>query len=252
MSLKTIGIGVGGEAEKVLQSIAKATPGPSAILEYMMEEPPSNVKRADIAIKVCPDPADSMIADLMSGRIDAAVRGTLPANHTLSMLRRANGVSQLERAAVLETAQGKKFLLAPVGVDEGWSVQEKIELARKAQELAARLGFSRNIGILSGGRAGDIGRHVMVDRSLADAELVARMTGGIHYEILIEDAIRECGVIIAPDGISGNLIFRTLIFLGSGHGHGAPVLNISRIFIDTSRATPDYTNAIRLAEFLLK
>jgi putative methanogen marker protein 4 len=193
-----------------------------------------------------------MIADLMSGRIDAAVRGTLPANHTLSVLRRANSVSRLERAAVLETAQGKKFLLAPVGVDEGWSVQEKIEIARKAQELATRLGVSRNIGILSGGRAGDIGRHVMVDRSLADAELVARMTGGIHYEILIEDAIRECGVIIAPDGISGNLIFRTLIFLGSGHGHGAPVLNISRIFVDTSRATPDYANAIRLAEFLLK
>jgi len=252
MSLKTIGIGIGGEADKVLRSIAKATPGSSAILVYMMEEPQSIMKRADISIQVCPDPADSMIADLMSGRIDAAVRGTLPANHTLSVLRRANSVSRLERAAVLETAHGKKFLLAPVGVDEGWSVQEKIEIARKAQELATRLGVSRNIGILSGGRAGDIGRHVMVDRSLADAELVARMTGGIHYEILIEDAIRECGVIIAPDGISGNLIFRTLIFLGSGHGHGAPVLNISRIFVDTSRATPDYANAIRLAEFLLK
>ena len=99
---------------------------------------------------------------------------------------------------------------------------------------------------------GDLGRHHNVDRSLADAELVARLSGGVHYEILIEDAIRECGVIIAPDGISGNFIFRTLTFLGSGHGHGAPVMNIDKIFIDTSRATPHYANAIRLAECLLK
>jgi putative methanogen marker protein 4 len=251
MSLKTIGIGVDQEAGKVFRCISEGT-FRSAITVYTVEDSQSIPKRPGISILACPDPAVSMISDLMDGRIDAAIRGTLPANQTLSILRKATGVSRLERAALLETAQGRKFFLAPVGIDEGWSVQEKIELARKAQELAGRLGLPQKIGILSGGRSGDIGRHVVVDRSLADAELVARMTGGVHYEILIEDAIMECGVIIAPDGISGNLIFRTLIFLGSGHGHGAPVLNISRIFVDTSRATPDYTNAIRLAESLLK
>jgi predicted methyltransferase MtxX (methanogen marker protein 4) len=48
------------------------------------------------------------------------------------------------------------------------------------------------------------------------------------------------------------LIFRTLTFLGSGQGHGAPVVNIDKIFVDTSRASPDYANAIRLAESMLK
>jgi len=251
MSLKKIGIGVDQEAEKVFRSIVEGT-FRSTITVYTTEVSQPIPVRSGISILTCPDPAGSMIEDLMTGRIDAAVRGTLPANQTLSTLRKATGVSRLERAALLETAHRKKFFLAPVGIDEGWSVQEKIELARKAQELAVRFGLPQKIGILSGGRSGDIGRHVVVDRSLADAELVAKMTGGVHYEILIEDAIMECGVIIAPDGISGNLIFRTLIFLGSGHGHGAPVLNISRIFVDTSRATPDYTNAIRLAESLLK
>lgn len=251
MSLKTIGIGVDQEAGKVFRSIFEGT-FRSAITVYTAEVSQLIPVKTGISVLACPDPAGSMIRDLMSGQIDAAIRGTLPANQTLSILRKATGVSRLERAALLETTQGKKFFLAPVGVDEGWTVQEKIELAKKAQELAIRFGLPQKIGILSGGRSGDIGRHVVVDRSLADAELVARMTGGVHYEILIEDAIKECGVIIAPDGISGNLIFRTLIFLGSGHGHGAPVLNISRIFVDTSRATPDYTNAIRLAESLLK
>jgi small subunit ribosomal protein S1 len=47
------------------------------------------------------------------------VRGTLPANSTLKALKRATGANHLERIAVLQTAAGKKFLLAPVGIDEG-------------------------------------------------------------------------------------------------------------------------------------
>ncbi len=87
---------------------------------------------------------------------------------------------------------------------------------------------------------------------MAEAELVARLAGADHCEILIEDAVQTCGLIIAPDGISGNLIFRTLVFLGGGHGHGAPVVNISRIFVDTSRASPNYANALLLAASLLE
>jgi predicted methyltransferase MtxX (methanogen marker protein 4) len=73
-----------------------------------------------------------------------------------------------------------------------------------------------------------------------------------HCEILIEDAVETCGLIIAPDGISGNLIFRSLTFLGGGHAHGAPVVNISRIFVDSSRASLNYANALLLAVSLLE
>jgi predicted methyltransferase MtxX (methanogen marker protein 4) len=118
--------------------------------------------------------------------------------------------------------------------------------------IAKKFGLPEKVGVLSGGRLGDIGRHKQVDSSMADAELVARLTGAGHCEILIEDAIETCGLLIAPDGISGNLVFRTLVFLGGGHGHGAPVVNISKIFVDTSRASPNYTNALLLAVSLLE
>ncbi len=251
MSVRTIGIGIAGDAERVIRSIAGYTAG-TVLVGYTQDTSLTAHREAGITLKVCDDPAGALVADLMDGSIDAAVRGTLPANTTLSALKSASGVSHLERAALLETARGVRFFLAPVGVDEGWEIGERIELALKAQAMAVQFGLPGKIGVLSGGRAGDIGRHPAVDRSLADAELIARMTGGVRYQILIEDAVRDCGVIIAPDGISGNLIFRTLIFLGSGRGHGAPVLNISRIFVDTSRATPDYANAVRLADSLLK
>ena len=162
------------------------------------------------------------------------------------------GVDHLERIALLETANGHRFLLAPVGVDEGWTVAEKVRFVERGREVARSFGLPEGVAILSGGRLGDLGRHPAVDRTMADAELVARLTGAEHTEILIEKVAGQYGVVVAPDGISGNLIFRTLTFLGAGKGHGAPVVNINKIFVDTSRASADYTNAIKLAKSLVE
>jgi len=251
-ALKRIGIGIGDDAGKVIAS-ARAVYGRAIVSCYCR---PQTVDRKTgpenfITIVTHAKPHEALVADLMSGSIDAAVRGTLPANATLSFLKCAAGVDHLERIALLETVDGRKFLLAPVGVDEGWTVAEKLALIDKGKQIAQRFGLLQDVCVLSGGRFGDAGRHQQVDASMADAELVARLSGARHCEILIEDAVKNCGVIIAPDGISGNLIFRTLVFLGGGHGHGAPVLNIGKIFVDTSRASPDYTNALLLAASLL-
>ncbi|PKL62543.1 MAG: phosphotransacetylase [Methanomicrobiales archaeon HGW-Methanomicrobiales-2] len=196
------------------------------------------------------EPEVALIEALYAGRIDAAIRGTLPASSTLKALKTAAGLDHLERIALLETADGHLFLLAPVGVDEGWTVEEKVRLVGHGRNIARSFGLAGGVAILSGGRLGDLGRHPVVDRTMADAELVARLTGAEHTEILIEEAARRYGMVVAPDGISGNLIFRTLTFLGAGAGHGAPVVNIDRIFVDTSRASANYTNAVMLTKSL--
>jgi putative methanogen marker protein 4 len=244
-----IGIGIGGETEKILASVEKVEGEGCRVVGYARE---GAVVPEGIPIRFSPSPEQGLVTDLVAGRLDAAVRGTLPSNETLRELRQRSGVSHLERIALLETRNGTKFLLAPVGVDEGWTVEQKCDLVRKGERVARAFGLPGKTGILSGGRKGDWGRHPAVDRSLADAEMVAHLTGARHYEILIEDAIRECSLIIAPDGICGNLIFRTLVFLGGGTGHGAPVVNINTIFVDTSRASPDYSNALMLAISLAK
>jgi len=56
--------------------------------------------------------------------------------------------------------------------------------------------------------------------------------------------------VVAPDGVSGNLIFRTLHFLGGCRAYGAPVVNLDRIFVDTSRAKSDYSDSILFAAVL--
>ncbi|MEI7432664.1 MAG: methanogenesis marker protein Mmp4/MtxX [Methanomicrobiales archaeon] len=248
--MNKIGIGIGEDWEKVISSVIKS--GISDQVTLYCKSGVVGSGTGTITHHISPCPEQDLVTDLMKGTIRAAIRGTLPANATLRALKQAAGVDHLERIALLETAGGKKFLLAPVGVDEGWSVAEKVAFVQKGREIAGKFGLPARVAILSGGRLGDLGRNRRVDRSMADAELVARITGETHYEILVEDAISEAGVIIAPDGITGNLMFRTLTFLGAGHGHGAPVINIDRIFVDTSRASPDYRNAIMLADSLSK
>ena len=99
------------------------------------------------------------------------------------------------------------------------------------------------ISILSGGRKGDIGRNADVDLSIRNAEkTVAKLKERYpsldisHDEILIENAVKnECNLIIAPNGISGNLIYRTLVHLGGGKAYGAIYMNLEKVIIDTSR-----------------
>jgi putative methanogen marker protein 4 len=251
--MRPIGIGIGGTgAGKVIQAAASVS-GRIPVTCYCRKGTPGTEGKDSRApcFSFHQQPELALVADLKAGRISAAVRGSLPANDTLRALKKAFNVDRLERIALLETAGGRKFLLAPVGVDEGWTIAGKAGLITRGRIIARRLGLPEKTGILSGGRRGDLGRHRKVDASMLAAEQVALRTGAEHSEILIEDAVKTCGIIIAPDGISGNLIFRTLTLLGAGHGHGAPVLNIPAIFVDTSRASPDYTNALMLAVTLL-
>lgn len=241
----TLGIGCSADAEKVVASVNLVASSDVCICCY--SKIPMKGTSTFVKVIVSEHPEITLIDDLAAGKIDGAVRGTLPANETLRYLKSVYKVPKLERIALLETAHGERFFLAPVGVDEGWTVPEKIELVNRARNLARSFGLSEKTAVLSGGRMGDIGRHAIVDKSIQDAIEVAAKTGAVHGEILIETAVKDCGVIIAPDGISGNLIFRTLTFLGAGFGHGAPVANIPDVFVDTSRASSGYAEALKLA-----
>ncbi len=54
---------------------------------------------------------------------------------------------------------------------------------------------------------------------------------------------------LAPDGVSGNLIFRTLVLVAGGYGYGAAVL-MDKVFVDSSRVGGHYTKAIMIASAL--
>ena len=210
-----------------------------------------SVKGIEGYATVYTDP-ERLVDDLISGKIDAAVRGDMSSSVLLPILKRKMNVPDLERVVLLEPVGGKLVIAAPVGIDEGWTVEQKYNLAVKSIELMKRIGMGTRIAVMSGGRKDDIGRHPTVDGTIRDAlELVDRLNAegydAYHAEILIEDAVKDADLIIAPDGISGNLIFRTMHLIGGALALGAPIINIDKVFIDTSRAKKDYKDSIALA-----
>ena len=195
---------------------------------------------------------EKLVDDLATGKIDAAVRGDMSSSVLLPLLKKRMGVPELERIVLLEPVGGKLVIAAPVGIDEGWTVDQKYDLAVKSIGLMKRLGMGTRIAVMSGGRKDDIGRHPTVDNTIKDAlQLVDRLNSegydAYHAEILIENAVEDADLIIAPDGISGNLIFRTMHLIGGALALGAPIINIDKVFIDTSRAKKDYKDSIALA-----
>lgn len=199
--------------------------------------------------------------DLSRGKIAAALRGNLPANILLRQLKKKFSLERTLRAALLSVPRpiaDQYFFLAPVGIDEGSTPDEKLDIILKSRELLALLGFRAKIGVLSAGRFEDVSRSERIKRSLEEGEKIvhaaqAEGISAVHYGIQIEEALKNSNLIIAPDGVSGNLIFRTLHYLGGGSALGAPELNLlakGKIYIDTSRDKKDYTGAIALGSAL--
>jgi putative methanogen marker protein 4 len=235
----TVGIGVG--SEKKATSVIK-----------------KSIKQAtnDGYAQVCTyDTPDDLILALKSNKIDCAVRGTLPSKSTLDALRKVFKVVSLYRAAIICLDKKSCFFLAPVGIDEGIFIDERFEFIKRIDPFINRLGLKSKIAIISGGRLDDYGRSGIVDESLQAGEKLFKLAKNagfnvIHYGILIEEAYTDSNIIIAPNGMVGNLLFRTLHFLGNTRSLGAPILNMDKIFIDTSRSKLDYSDPIMLASAL--
>lgn len=197
--------------------------------------------------------AAGLLAALREGEIRAAVRGELEAGEFVRQVLALWGRKKVFRIALLSTSRGRPFLFAPIGIDEGDTLEEKARFVRYGRSLLGELGWPDRVGILSGGRMEDRGRSARVDGSLRQAEALAARTGARLRHILIEEAVEEDAFVLAPDGRTGNLIYRTLVHLGNGRSHGAVYYPGKQVIVDTSRAAPpvEYREAVKLARFLV-
>lgn len=213
--------------------------------------------RDEVDFEVVLTESENELMDLLlSGEVDAAVRGSLNASGIMGQLQET--YPEMNRASIIEV-KGHRFLLTPVGIDEGDTLEQKVQIISQGVEFLKKIGLEPKIGILSGGRPQDRGRSTKIDASLDEAEELTRITMDKypikHYFILIEDAVADgANLILAPDGICGNLIFRSLVLVGSGKSFGAVTLGIDEIFIDTSRSQnkEGYVRALKLAAYLVK
>jgi len=202
-----------------------------------------NSLKSEIILVESLNPEANMLNFLMDGIINAAIRGYFSSSKFLEKLKEKSNIKDTFRLALLETYSGHQFFFGPVGIDECRDIESKISFIEKAIIQLELLDLKPKVSVLSGGRIGDVGRDDLVDKSINIAEEVVELFKQRnqkldihHHEILIENAIEnESNLIIAPDGISGNLIYRTLVHLGGGKAYGAIYMDLDHIIIDTSR-----------------
>jgi len=244
-SRNRVGVGARDANSQLMAGIARADRFADVVLV-------GDIGSAEGHVVKTAEPEQTLIELLVGGTIDAAVRGTVSARKLLHHLKAKTGAKQLCRSALLSTALGKQFFLLPVGIDEGASILARARLVTETAKVLTSLHVQPKVGVLSGGRSEDKGRTKAVDQTLADAQTLTdklQRVGidAVNYNILVEDAIESSNILVAPDGITGNLIFRTLVFLGGGHGHGAPFFGIPYIVIDTSRSGAAFGDGIIMA-----
>ena len=237
--MKTIAIGV-GENENIIQAC-----------HIFKEKHP----KTDIRL-IYSD--DDLIKAVLDNNIAAVVRGSLPASNIMQYLKQH--YPNLSRATYVN-GNGHEFLLSPVGIDEGNTVDEKYEIVLNCIDFLKKVGKKPKIAVLAEGREDDFGRGSEVSNSIIDSKKLTKMIQENtsedveNYFILIEKAINsKSNIIIAPNGRVGNIIFRTLVLLNSWPSHGAVTFGIDRIYIDTSRdqSIDGYVRSLILAYELSK
>jgi putative methanogen marker protein 4 len=189
------------------------------------------------------EPTSKIVNYLSDNLISCIVRGSLNSTKFLKNISLILKISEINRLALLETHSGYQFFFGPVGIDECSNLNSKKQFIKNSLTQLSNFNIEPRISILSGGRLGDIGRSSVVDKSIKEAnELVDFFKRDkpdleiAHSEILIEKAImNKSNIILAPNGITGNLIYRTLVHLGGGKAYGAIYMGIDHNIIDTSR-----------------
>ncbi|CAF30902.1 methanogenesis marker protein Mmp4/MtxX [Methanococcus maripaludis] len=219
-----------------------------------------NLKKEGIKVELVEDP-EILIDGLLNKRYEGAVRGSLSSSKLIPILRKKIG--KFYRASILKNPFNNEiFILAPVGIDEisespEIRFNEKLQIIKYSSEFLKSMEMIPKVGILSAGRLSDVGRSKKIDDSIMDAEKLLKYVKSSKYKdleiehkgILVEEYLKEgCNIILADDGISGNLLFRSFALVCDMEGFGAIILNSENIkYIDTSRSGSwkRYYNAVK-------
>lgn len=198
---------------------------------------------------------EEMLEYIHDPEIDGVIRGSLESNIIMELRKE---YPHIFRASILEI-DNHKFMLTPVGIDECDTIKAKKVIVEECSRIVELTGHEPKIALLSGGRKQDKGRSSKIDQSIDECEVVVNDLKDKynikHDYILIEEAIKErANVIVAPDGIIGNIIFRSLVLVAGITSYGAITLKQPNLFIDTSRSqsVEGYVNSIKLIENIIK
>ena len=130
--MKTIAIGV-GENDNIIQ----------ACHIFKEKHPKTNLKL------IYRD--EDLVKAVLDDKIDGVVRGSLPASNIMKELKSI--YPNISRATYVN-GNGREFLLTPVGIDEGETVEDRFEIVENCIDFLKRVGKKPKIAILAANQNG--------------------------------------------------------------------------------------------------
>ena len=118
------------------------------------------------------DNDNDLVNAILDEEVDATIRGSLPASSVMKQLK--SKFSDISRATYIN-GDDVEFLLTPVGIDEGETLEDKLKIAINCGEFLKRQSKTPKIAVMASGRKGDYGRSDEISKSIDDSEELTDM-----------------------------------------------------------------------------
>jgi predicted methyltransferase MtxX (methanogen marker protein 4) len=254
-----IGFGLKEPDKEVLKSLVKSKKYAEIVLVG-----PDAIKNVKGFEKVISNEPEKKIAEILAkGEVEGIIRGTIDDFKTVEAYEAIVGKDKTKNMAefgLLEDACGRQFFISEASNPKGWTREEKMDsLGRTVGFMINELGLKPKIGFLTGVRHDTYTRRKgsqewpikYLNETYEDAEYgVKYYTGkGIeakNYAIEVNAAVEDgCNIVVPPNGMAGNQIFRALCLIGGGRILSAVRGNLPHIYEDNSRNERNFETHVK-------
>ena len=248
-----IGFGLAKPDKEILASLKKS----KKYADIILVGPKAIAKISGFKKIISDNPERKLPELLVNGDFDGIIRGTIDDFKTYENYQDLVGKEKTEKLielALLEDAYGRQFFLSDGSNPSGWTKEEKIKNCEGIIEFMKKeLGVKPKIGIITGVRHGTYDRRKetregvigYLNKNYEDAQEIVDYfkQKGIqikNYAIELNSAVEDgCNIIVPPNGMVGNQIFRALCLIGGGKILTCSRANIPHPYEDNSRCEKD-------------
>ena len=254
-----IGFGLKEPNKEVLKSLVKS----KKYAEIILVGPKAINSVKGFQKIISEEPEKELAKILFNEEVEGIIRGTIDDFKTFeaySALIGKEKAKEMIELALMKDFYGRQFFVSQGSNPFGWTKEEKIKDCEGIiRFMKAELDIKPKIGLITGVRHETYARKKeikegvqgILNQTYEDAEFVVDYftKKGIdvkNYTIEIETALNEgCNIIVPPNGMVGNQIFRTLAFLGGGSLLTGSRANLPHPYEDNSRGETDFETHIR-------
>jgi predicted methyltransferase MtxX (methanogen marker protein 4) len=246
---KRIGIGILHPDEQIVESLTRAN--------EFCEVIAFGEKAGNVHCITTDTPEIAMLEAIASGDIDAIVRGQAVATVLRTELARRFSYppEKIKDLGVVKDRLSRVFIPLAISNSQGWTLDQKIQLIREAVDLLGLLNLPLKVGVTSGARPNEMGSVPYLAETFADAEKIVSILSPEmpikHYYIDIEKVMADgCSILVFANGMVGNHVLRSLVFLGRIKIYGGIISGIDQLIVESFKNSSgfyeylEFTNAL--------